>query len=249
VKKEQLSLAIAVLLVLWYALSLWVKKPILPPPHKVLLVFLKEITGGMGRHLLWSSFRVFLSLTLGILTAAPLGVVLGQSRRLNQLLSPFIYLLYPIPKVVFVPLAILFFGLGELPKVLIIYLIIFFQILVLVRDQAQSLRPELILSVRSLGAGRRALFRFVYLPATLPAVFTAIRQSTGTAIAVLYLAELFGTRYGLGYYIYLSGSTLLDYPAMYAGIITMSLLGIGLYVGIDRLERKLCPWIVVEVTR
>ena len=174
---------------------------------------------------------------------------MGQSRRLNQLLSPFIYLLYPIPKVVFVPLAILFFGLGELPKVLIIYLIIFFQILVLVRDQAQSLRPELILSVRSLGAGRRALFRFVYLPATLPAVFTAIRQSTGTAIAVLYLAELFGTRYGLGYYIYLSGSTLLDYPAMYAGIITMSLLGIGLYVGIDRLERKLCPWIVVEVTR
>lgn len=248
-KREQLLLAMGALVGLWYGLSLLVQRPILPYPHLVLWVFLREIPGEMGKHLLFSLFRVFGSITLGILTAAPLGIVLGQSPRLNRALSPFIYLLYPIPKVVFVPLAILFFGLGEIPKILIIYLIIFFQILVLVRDQAQNLRPELILSVRSLGAGRRALFRFVYLPATLPSIFTAIRQSTGTAIAVLYLAELFATRYGLGYYIYLSGSTLLDYPAMYAGIMAMSLLGLGLYFGIDFLERRLCPWVFAEVSR
>lgn len=248
-RKKQLLLAVGALVGLWYGLSLLVRRPILPPPHLVFWVFLGEMPGEMGRHLVFSLFRVFASITLGILTAAPLGIVLGQSQRLNRFLSPFIYLLYPVPKVVFVPLAILFFGLGELPKILIIYLIIFFQILVLVRDQAQSLRPELILSVRSLGAGRRALFRFVYLPATLPSIFTAIRQSTGTAIAVLYLAELFATRYGLGYYIYLSGSTLLDYPAMYAGIGAMSLLGLGLYFGVDWLERRLCPWVFVEVSR
>ncbi|MBN1260565.1 MAG: ABC transporter permease subunit, partial [Anaerolineae bacterium] len=98
------------------------------------------------------------------------------------------------------------------------------------------------LSVRSLGAGRRALFRFVYLPASLPAILTAVRQSIGTSVAVLYVAELFATRWGLGYYIYLQGSTLFNYPAMYAGVLVMSLLGLGLYFGVDAVERRLCRW-------
>jgi NitT/TauT family transport system permease protein len=101
----------------------------------------------------------------------------------------------------------------------------------------------LIQSVRSLGAGRRALFRFVYLPASLPAVLTALRQSVGTAVAVLYVAEMFATRRGLGYYIFLNGSTLFNFPAMYAGILAMSVLGLGLYFTVDWLERRLCPWL------
>jgi NitT/TauT family transport system permease protein len=113
---------------------------------------------------------------------------------------------------------------------------------VLVRDQAAGLRPELIQSVRSLGAGRRALFRFVYLPASLPAILTALRQSVGTAVAVLYIAELFATQKGLGYYIYINGSTLFNYPAMYAGVVAMSILGLGLYFGVDWLERRFCTW-------
>jgi ABC-type nitrate/sulfonate/bicarbonate transport system permease component len=117
---------------------------------------------------------------------------------MNKLFSPLIYLLYPIPKVVFLPILLLFFGIGDLSKIAIIFLILFFQILVLVRDQAAAIRPELIQSVRSLGAGRRALFRFVYLPASLPAILTALRQSVGTAVAVLYIAELFATQKGLG---------------------------------------------------
>jgi NitT/TauT family transport system permease protein len=144
--------------------------------------------------------------------------------------------------VVFVPIVLLFLGIGDAPKIAIIFLILFFQILVLVRDQAAALRPELIQSVRSLGAGRRALFRFVYLPASLPAILTALRQSVGTAVALLYVAELYATQQGLGYYIYLNGSTLFNYPAMYAGIVAMSLLGLGLYFSVDWLEKKLCPW-------
>lgn len=153
-----------------------------------------------------------------------------------------IYLLYPVPKVVLVPVVLLFLGIGDLPKITIIFLILFFQILVLVRDQAAALRPELIQSVRSLGAGRRALFRFVYFPASLPAILTALRQSVGTSIAVLYVAELFATQKGLGYYIYLNGSTLFNYPAMYAGVLAMSLLGLGLYFTVDWLEGRLTPW-------
>jgi len=153
-----------------------------------------------------------------------------------------IYLLHPIPKVVFVPIILLFFGIGDFPKIFIIFLILFFQVLVLVRDQAAAIRPELVDSVRSLGAGRRALFRFVYFPATLPAVLTALRQSIGTAVAVLYVAELFATQRGLGYYIYVNGSTFFDYPKMYAGVLAMSLLGVLLYFAADGMHRRLCAW-------
>jgi NitT/TauT family transport system permease protein len=161
---------------------------------------------------------------------------------LNSIFSPAIYLLYPVPKVVLVPVVLLFFGIGNLPKIVLIFMILFFQILVLVRDQAAGIRSELIQSVRSLGAGRRALFRFVYLPASLPAILTALRQSVGTAVAVLYVAELFATQRGLGYYIYFNASTLFDYPAMYAGIVALSLMGLALYFGVDWLQHRLTPW-------
>ena len=151
-------------------------------------------------------------------------------------------MLYPVPKVVFVPIVLLFFGIGNLPKIIIIYIILFFQILVLVRDQAANIHPELIQSVRSLGAGRRALFKFVYYPASLPAILTALRQSVGTAVAVLYIAELFATRRGLGYFIYLNGSTLFNFPAMYAGIVVLSIMGLGLYFSVDWFEKRYYSW-------
>lgn len=242
-KRRDLLFALLVLLLVWQLAAWLVARPILPSPAQVGLSLLVEIASGeLPSHFLASLWRVVSSTLLSILLAAPAGLLLGQSRRLNSLVSPLIYLLYPIPKIVFLPVILLFLGIGNAPKIAIIFLILFFQILVLVRDQASSLRPELLLSVRSLGAGRRALFRFVYLPASLPAILTALRQSIGTAVAVLYVAELFATQKGLGYYIYFNGSTLFDYPVMYAGIVAMSLLGLGLYFTIDWLERKVCPW-------
>jgi ABC-type nitrate/sulfonate/bicarbonate transport system permease component len=241
--KRALLLALIALLTIWQGLAMLLNQPILPSPVQVAWAFAREIPrGDLPRHFMASLWRVIASLALSIALAAPAGLVLGQSPGLNRLFSPIIYLTYPIPKVVLVPVVLLFLGVGDLAKIVIIFLILFFQILVLVRDQAASLRPELIQSVRSLGAGRRALFRFVYLPASLPAILTGVRQSIGTAVAVLYVAELFATTYGLGYYIYYEGSSLLDYPAMYAGIVAMSLLGALLYIGTDWLEKKLCPW-------
>jgi len=242
-KPRHLFYAVLALLLSWQLVSWLVARPILPSPFQVFLALFEGLhSGDLFSHFLASLWRVLASTFLAILLAAPAGLLLGQSKRLNNLISPLIYLLYPIPKVVFVPIVILFLGISDAPKIAIIFLILFFQILVLVRDQAATLRPELLLSVRSLGAGRRALFRFVYLPASLPGILTALRQSVGTAVAVLYVAELFATRKGLGYYIYYNGSTLFDYPAMYAGIVAMSLLGLGLYFSVDWLERKLCPW-------
>ncbi|MEK6573170.1 MAG: ABC transporter permease [Chloroflexota bacterium] len=241
-KRRDVLLAIIALLVLWQLAAMIVGKPILPLPLTVVQALIRELPGDLGQHFTASFLRVIGGLALSIALAVPAGLVLGQSKHLNRIFSPVIYLLYPIPKVVLVPVILLFLGVGDLPKIVIIFLILFFQILVLVRDQASAIRPELIQSVRSLGAGRRALFTYVYLPASLPAILTALRQSVGTAVAVLYVAELFATRYGLGYYIYISGSTYFDYPAMYAGVVAMSLLGLGMYFTVDGLERWLCKW-------
>ena len=80
----------------------------------------------------------------------------------------------------------------------------------------------------------------------MPGILTALRQSIGTAVAVLYIVELIATQRGLGYYIYLQGSTLFNYPKMYAGVVAMSLLGLGMYFTVDLLHRKLSPWQFVE---
>jgi ABC-type nitrate/sulfonate/bicarbonate transport system permease component len=242
-KRRNLFLAFLALVVFWQIIAMIVHQAILPTPWVVAKTFWVELQRSLPLHFLASLWRVTASMALSVLLAAPAGLVLGQSPRYNRIFSPLIYLIYPIPKVVFVPVVLLFLGVGDLAKILVIFLILFFQVLVLVRDQAAALRPELIQSVRSLGAGRRALFRYVYLPASLPAILTALRQSVGTSVAVLYIAESFATQYGLGYYIALNGSTLLNYPAMYAGIVAMSILGLGLYFGIDALEQWFCPWL------
>jgi NitT/TauT family transport system permease protein len=241
-KRRDAFLAALALLLLWQLLAMVVRLPILPAPVEVFGVFLHELGNGLSSHFVFSLWRVFAGMALSVLVAVPVGLALGGSRSLNRIVSPFIYLLYPIPKVVFVPVVILFLGIGDTAKITIMFLILFFQIVVLVRDQAAGLPQQLIQSLHSLGAGRRALFRFVYLPASLPAILTALRQSIGTAVAVLYITELSATKYGLGYYIYYNGSTLLDYPAMYAGVAAMSLLGLGMYFTVDWVERKWCRW-------
>lgn len=246
VNRRDLILGILVIFLTWQLSSWIINQPILPSPIEVLGVFFAELKNGLINHFFASFYRVFISTVLAIGFASPAGLIIGQSKKLNRLFSPVIYLLYPIPKVVFVPILLLLLGIGDLPKIAIIFIILFFQILVLVRDQASGLHPALIHSVRSLGAGRRALFRFVYFPASLPAILTALRQSVGTSVAVLYIAELFATQRGLGYYIYFNGSTLFNYPAMYAGIIAMSLLGLGLYFSVDWLEKRFCPWQFVD---
>ncbi len=241
-KRRDAFLAALALLLVWQIVAWIVNVSILPDPLKVFQVFVREMQNDLLKHFSFSLWRVLVGMILSVLVAAPVGLAIGGSERLNRLISPLIYLLYPIPKVVFVPVVILFLGIGDIAKIAIMFLILFFQIVVLVRDQAAGLPPQLMQSLRSLGAGRRALFRFVYLPASLPAILTALRQSIGTAVAVLYITELSATKYGLGYYIYYNGSTLLDYPAMYAGVLAMSLLGLGMYFTVDWLERKWCRW-------
>ncbi|UCF28884.1 MAG: ABC transporter permease, partial [Chloroflexota bacterium] len=144
IQKTHLLLAVLALLAIWQLFAMFINRPILPSPIEVGKVFFQELQDGLIDHFLASLWRVLASTALAILIAAPLGLILGQSKRLNSFISPAIYLIYPIPKVVLVPIILLILGIGDFPKITIIFLILFFQILVLVRDQAAGLRPELI---------------------------------------------------------------------------------------------------------
>jgi len=241
-KWRDAALGLAATIVIWQILAMLLNRNVFPPPTIVLVVFVEEIGQELGWHFLVSGWRVLAAIVLAVLTAVPIGLGLGQTPTLNRVFSPLIYIAHPIPKIVFLPIILILLGAGDVSKIFIIGIILFFQILVVVRDEATQLRPELLLSVRSIGAGRRALFRFVYIPATIPAVLTALRISVGTAVAVLFFAESFATTSGLGYYILVESWGALRYPQMYAGVLAMSLLGLLLYFVIDALDRRLVPW-------
>jgi NitT/TauT family transport system permease protein len=233
-------LGLIMFLFFWQALAWVIRRPIMPSPVVVLPLFFTSIFGELGLHLLASAGRVLVAIGLSVITAVPIGLGLGQMPKLDRIFAPLIAIVYPIPKIVFLPVIYVLMGITDVSKIFLIALIIFFQILVVVRDEAANLHPEMILSVRSLGAGRRALFRYVYFPASLPAVLTALRISTATAIAVLFIAEQSLTTYGLGYYIVVETYQVLRYPQMFTGILAMSLMGLALYFVINNLEYRFC---------
>ena len=235
-------LALLAFAVLWQGLAALVQRPFLPGPAAVVAALARfTAEGKLWPHLGSSLSRILWALLTSTVPAAALGLAAGRSSRLNSFLSPVIYLLHPLPKAAFLPVIMLFFGLGEVSKIFLVGFIIFSQILVNMRDAAKQVAGEYLDSVRSLGAGKAGLLRHVIIPAVLPAFFTGLRISLGTAIAVLFLAETFAAQSGLGYLI-MDAWTRIVYPEMYAAIMALSLLGLLLFIVIDLMERFVCPW-------
>ncbi|MGI5835563.1 MAG: ABC transporter permease [Chloroflexota bacterium] len=245
-RSRHILLAAAVLTLAWQLAAMAVNASLLPGPGTAVSALIAELPKGLAHHFLVSGWRLVASMAIATLLAAPAGLAIGQSRKLNALISPLVYIAYPIPKIVFLPIIMLFLGTGDSPKVFIIALILFFQILVVVRDACLGVRQELVQSVKSLGAGRLELLRWVYLPACLPAILTALRVSTGTAVAVLFLAETFATQSGLAYYITVEAWGRMAYPEMYAGVIAMAFLGLITYIILDYIEHRACEWMVAK---
>ena len=139
------------------------------------------------------------------------------------------------------PILLVLLGLADAPKIALVSLTVFFQVLVAVRDAVRALPEDALVSIRVLGAGRLDEYRHVVVPATLPAVFTSLRISAGTAIAVLFFAEAIAGSTGLGYFIMQSWG-MVNYPRMFAGIIALAALGVVLYALFDIAERRLLRW-------
>ena len=234
------AVATLALIGVWALAASAVDSPALPGPVVALAEF-GRLAPELWPEALVSLWRVLAAMALGVALAVPLGLALGRSPKADAVLAPIVFLTYPVPKVVFLPVFLVLLGLGDAPKIALIGLIVFFQILVTARDAAKSVPEASVLSVRSLGAGRADVARHVIVPAAMPEIFTALRIGTGTAIAVLFLAESIAGTNGLGYYI-VDAWGRIDYPAMFAGIIAMALLGVALYELLDALEARVTRW-------
>lgn len=242
-RRLALALDLVVLLAVWHLAASLLGRSYLPAPLEVLRTFWQELqTGGLLRHSWVSAQRVLVSVAAGSLIAAPLAVLAAESRRLDSFLSPLIYFLYPVPKIVFLPIIVFIFGLGNPSIIFLIALIVFFQIYVIVRDAAAGVPPEMLDSLASLGPSRLERLRYVYVPLSLSATVTALKVSIGTAIAVLFIAESIGNNVGLGYYIVVEQWNRFAYAEVYAGILAISLLGSLLFSLLSWLERRLGRW-------
>lgn len=228
------------LLILWQLLAVTIHHAALPVPLRVLRL-LGENWLELGVHFLRSGYRILMGMVLALAVGVPTGIALGYWKKFDELLSPLVYLVYPIPKIAFLPLVLLLLGLGDLAKIFLIAFILVFQIIVVTRDGVKDLPEEYYYSIRSLGAGDGQILYHVIVPAVLPTLLTALRLSIGTAIAVLFFAETFVTYQGLGYYI-MDAWTMLNYDQMFLGIVGLSLLGLTFFIMVDLAERWLVRW-------
>jgi ABC-type nitrate/sulfonate/bicarbonate transport system ATPase subunit/ABC-type nitrate/sulfonate/bicarbonate transport system permease component len=241
-KLGKIVLAAAFVALVWGALARALGKPFLPRPGIAASRFAERLVDGtLITHTLASLRRIFLALAIAGPLAWALGLVSGRSRTADALASPLVYLLHPLPKVAFLPLLMLFLGLGDASKVALMGLVIFGQLFVGARDSAKAMQPALLDTVRSLGFGRRGILRRAIFPATLPALLSSLRISLGTAIAVLFLSETFASMDGLGWYI-MDAWSRVDYPDMYAAIMALSAVGLALYLALDAIEALALRW-------
>ncbi|MDD2302792.1 MAG: ABC transporter permease [Eubacteriales bacterium] len=227
---------------LWYVLSLLLGSNILPDPLKVFARGFEEIaTGAFWIHVEASVLRLLAGLFFAFILAVPAGLILGSNEKLDRLFAPLIYLGYPIPKVVLMPVIFVLFGLGDTGKIVLLTMIIFFQLLITTRDSARKIEKEIVYSLTSLGGSKFDFFFHVVWPVSLPGIFTSLRIGVGTAVAVLFLVESIATSEGLGFYIIDSWGRA-EYTTMFVGIISLSIIGIVMYEIFELLERKFCKW-------
>ena len=234
-------LAAVVLTAIWFVVAQIVDLPIIPSPVRVVENLADIFMQYIAIHSLYSLCRIVAGLLLAIAVGLPMGVLMGYFPKTDKFLAPVVYLTYPVPKIALLPILMLLTGVGEWSKILMIFLIIVFQVVIALRDGIRAIPEETYYPLYSLGASFWQLFRHVIFPASLPKFLTAIRVAMATAVSVLFFTETFGTQYGMGYYI-MDAWLRVNYLEMYAGIVVLSLLGLLLFGILDLLEYMTCRW-------
>jgi ABC-type nitrate/sulfonate/bicarbonate transport system permease component len=238
-------LAPAVVLGVWQCISTFVldetTRALLPPPTAVAATFFEMIRSGeLFRHLFDSLRREFTAFSWALI-AIPLGVAMGWWKPVHAQLNPLIEMLRPIPPLAWIPLSILWFGVGDTQNQFIILLGIFFPILLNTISGVKSVEPNLVRAARCLGGGEAAVLRRVVLPAALPQIVTGVRIGLGVGWMALVAAELVGANSGLGFLIN-DARTLLRTDIVIVGMIAIGLVGLGLDIMIRKLSRRALPW-------
>lgn len=227
-----------VLVVIWWGISLLAHTQSIPNPLEVFInLFKLVIEQHLLRHIGASVLRLFVGIVLALVAGGALGLLIGSHAKWDEWLSPIIYILFPIPKVALLPILFIFLGLGESSRILLIFLIVVFQVIVAIRDAVKNIPQAFHLTAKSLKLSAFEKFRHVIIPSMLPPIFSSMRISVGIGIAVLFFAENYATHVGIGYFIMNSWS-LINYLDMYSGIVAMSLMGAFLLRGVDLLDKK-----------
>jgi taurine transport system permease protein len=239
-------LTVAALLGLWWLLSALALVPplFLPSPLAVLQKFKAVAIDGFVDATLWqhavtSVARVFAALLLALVSAIPVGVLIGLNRRARAVFDPLIEFYRPIPPLAY--LIVIWFGIGELSKVLLIYLAIFAPLAIATLHGVRRVDQNRLRAVQTLGASRWQLIRFVILPSALPDVLTGIRIGLGVGWSTLVAAELIAATRGLGFMIQ-SAAQFLVTDVVIMGILVIALIASGFEYALRWLQRKYVPW-------
>jgi len=224
----------------WLGLS-EISGPVIPTPYATITTFIHLLRHGMLEHMAISLYRILASLMIAFCVGVPAGLILGQEQKADNLFSFMILLLYPVPKIVFLPVLLMLLGLSDLPRILLISIIVFFHMVVTARDASKNIPYQSLDSIKSLGGGKSDIYMHVVIPACMPQIFTALRISLGTALSVLFFTETFATTRGIGYFI-MDAWTRVDYNELFAGILGMSLNGLLLFALVELMEKNICRW-------
>ena len=241
-------LTLVALLIIWWAVTATgVIEPLfLPPPSAVLQKgWLLATTGYMDstlwQHLSASLSRIGLGLGFAVLTAVPVGIAIGSSRIARGILDPLIEFYRPIPPLAYLPLIVIWCGIGELSKVLLIYLAIFAPIAIATATGVRTVDPAKLRAAQSLGATRAQLIRHVILPSALPDILTGVRIGLGVGWSTLVAAELIAATSGLGFMVQ-SAAQFLVTDVVVLGILVIALIAFAMEMSLRALQRKLVPW-------
>lgn len=236
------------LLLLWWGVTRagWIAPLFLPSPQAVISkLWVVSTTGFMDatlqQHLLASLQRIVLALVFAMATAIPLGIWIGLSRIARAIFDPLIELYRPVPPLAYLPLIVIWFGIGEFSKVLLIYLAIFAPIVIGTASGVRQVQPVRLRAAQTLGASRWQLIRFVVLPSALPDIVTSIRIGLGTGWSTLVAAELVAATQGLGFMVQ-SAAQFLVTDIVVLGILVIALIACALELSLRWVSRTLIPW-------
>lgn len=216
------------LILIWSFMTFsgWIRPLFLPSPSKVLETFLKLMKEGSLNRDIWDSLvRVVLGFAFAALLAVPLGLFMGCLRSIQAFFEPMISFIRYMPASAFIPLFILWIGIGESEKMTIIFFGTFFQLTLMIMDVTKNVSKDLVEISYTLGASNWQIFRKIIYPAAKPGIVDTLRITFGWAWTYLIVAEIVGASSGLGYMI-MQSSRFLRPDKVIMGIVIIGLLGL-----------------------
>ena len=232
------------LLGLWYGVTRWglIKPLFLPNPQDVLLQFYAYLMGTANDKPLWEHLLyVSLAFWLAFFTAVPLGIAMGMSRIVRGVFDPPIEFYRPLPPLAYLPLIIIWFGIDETPKILLIYLACFAPLALAARSGMKSASQEQINAAYSMGANYRQIIWHVILPSALPEILVGMRIAIGFGWTTLVAAEMVASNVGLGQMV-LNASNFLRTDIVIMGITVIGIVAYVFDLLMRLVETKVVPW-------